>query len=84
MQAFEDWRASRPLVCPATAREVLKRITKGMSIATAVIAFVVALSVLANTFLMNRGERGMEKQLQEQLQQQLKNLQDAVEKLAPD
>ncbi len=84
LHGMENWKATRPLVCPATAPEVLKTITKGLSIATGVIVFIISLSVLANTLLMNRGERGLELEVQKQMQEQLKSLQEAIEKLTPD
>jgi hypothetical protein len=69
----EKWMGKRPIVCPATAKEVMKGIGKAVSIATAILGLIVGLS-----FLWNRkmGDSRLEK-----LQEQMKTLQESLEKL---
>jgi hypothetical protein len=69
----EKWIGKRPVVCPATAKEVMKSIAKAVSIATAVLGLIVGLAFLMNLKL---GGSNLEK-----LQEQMQSLQDAVEKL---
>jgi hypothetical protein len=73
VHAVEDWKSTRPAVCPATAKEVLKGIGRVVSIGTGIIALLVALSVAGNFFFRDRRY--------EEIDRALKMLQDAGQNL---
>lgn len=74
--AAEKWMGKRPIVCPATAKEVMKSIGRAVAIATAVLSLIMGFSLLANRRLIDPRL--------EKLQEQVLAVKDAVDKLNPE
>jgi len=71
----DAWIGKRPVVCPATSKEMIKNVVRAVSIATGVIGLIVALSMLGNTVLRNDHLEEVKKELQA--------VQEALNKLSP-
>ncbi len=74
----EDWIGKHPSVCPATSKEISRRIVRALSIATGIIGLLVALSLFGERFL----QRGQSEELKA-LKTEVQAVQDAVEKIVP-
>ena len=75
-EAVEKWMGQRPVVCPATAKEVMKTVARTVAIATAVLSLILGLSLLGNRKLVDPRL--------EKLQEQVLAVKEAVEKLDPE
>jgi len=79
------WQTARPVVCPATSKEVTKRV---MAIVVAVAGGLTVLSMVVNLFLKPFGYRNLEQELKratpalEQIEKFQKMLEN-VEKVTP-
>jgi hypothetical protein len=71
---LEKWKAKRPEVCPATAKEITKGLAKIVAIASGILALVIGLSIFGDRFFGDSKA--------EALQEQMKTLQEALEKLS--
>ncbi len=76
LDTLEEWKGKRPEVCPATAKEILKGLARGISIATAVLGLLIALSVFGSGYLR--------KDKMQEVKEELEQVRDLVEKLSPD
>jgi hypothetical protein len=73
LDILEEWKGKRPIICPATAKEITKGLARMVTFASGILAIIIALSVLGSRWL------GYTKA--EKLQEQMKTLQESLEKL---
>lgn len=70
LDEVKEWQDKRPKVCPATAKEITKSLSRGIALASAIIALIAGIMILTS--------RRLGDSKTEALQQQMKTLQEAI------
>lgn len=73
LEEVKEWQNKRPKVCPATAKEIIKSLSRGIALATGILAIVAGIMILTS--------RRIGDSKTEALQQQMKTLQEAIQSL---